>query len=124
MSDVQVWGGGPFDNTRSCITLGALIVKIADDLEAEIKHLEKAKVAEQEALALVRCLVTLMKFDSHKGLGPPRWKAEQLRDRFFAWLESTKNAIPRKWRAATSAAAEKEFKALIARCPAYQEGVE
>ena len=121
---VEVWGGGPFENTRSCITLGALIVKLADDLEDEIKHLEKKKVAEQEALALVRCLTALMKFDSHKGLGPPRWKAEQLRDRFFAWLESTNNAIPRKWRAATNEAAGKEFKALIARCPVYQEGVE
>ena len=39
MSDVQVWGGGPFDNTRSCVTLGALILKVADDLEDEIRHL-------------------------------------------------------------------------------------
>jgi len=124
MSDVQVWGGGPFDNTRSRVTLGAIIVKLADELEDEIEHLEKKKVAEQEALALIRCLTALMKFDSHKGLGPPRWKAERLRDRFFAWLESTNNAIPRKWRAATREAAEKEFKALIARCPVYQEGVE
>lgn len=124
MSEVQVWGGGPFDNSRSCIALGALIVKLTDDLEKEIKHLEKKKVAEQEALALVRCLTALMKFDSHQGLGPPRWKAERLRERFFAWLTSANNAIPRKWRTATSAAAEREFKALIARCPAYPEGIE
>jgi hypothetical protein len=124
MSDVEVWGGGPFDNTRSHIALGALIVKLTKDLEAELKHLEKKKVAEQEALALVRCLTTLMKLDSHQGLGPPRWKAEKLRERFLAWLASANNAIPRKWRAATRDAAEKEFKALIARCPVYQEGVE
>jgi hypothetical protein len=124
MSEVQVWGGGPFDNTRSSITLGAIVLNLVADLEAELKHLEKKKVAEQEALALVRCITTLLKFDSHKSSGPPRWKAERYRDRFLAWLESKNNLIPRKWRAATREAAEKEFKALIARCPAYPKGVE
>jgi len=124
MSDVQVWGGGPFENGRANVTLGALIVKIADDLEAEIKHLERKKVAEQEAIALVKCLNQLLKFDTHRGMGPPRWKVERLRDRFLAWLDSSNDKIPRKWHKDTLENAQREFKTLIARCPNYQEGVE
>lgn len=124
MPDVQVWGGGPFDNGRASVTLGAFIIKLAEDLGAEIKHLERRKVAEQEAVALVKCLNVLLKFDEHRSMGPPRWKAEAWRDRFQAWFDSANNKIPQKWRAATLEMAQREFKTLIARCPFMQEGVE
>ena len=124
MADIQVWGGGPFENGRASVTLGALIVKLADDLEDEIKHLERHKVAEQEAVALVKCLNQLLKFDIHRSMGPPRWKVERLRDRFLAWFDSSNNKIPRKWRDGTRDTAQREFKTLLARCPFLQEGVE
>ncbi len=124
MSDVQVWGGGPFDNGRASVALGALVIKVADDLEAEMKHLERRKVSEQEVLAHVTSLYTLLKFDSHRSMGPPRWKMERLRDRFLTWFKSANNKIPKKWLSATLKTAESEFKKLLARCPKMQEGVE
>lgn len=124
MSDLQVWGGGAFDNGRASIALGALAIKVAKDLESEMKHLERHKEAEQEVLAHVVCLQALLKYDSHGSMGPPRWKMERLRDRFIAWLDSANNKIPKKWKSATLKTAETEFKKLIARCPKMQEGVE